>query len=65
MTKKNNCDSIDITEEFVNLPVQEIIKLLTFLEKNGYKKTYFDGYDAALYLLRIPTEIFEKKETDE
>ena len=50
--KNKKEDSIDITDEIAEWPVSDIIKLLVVLEKNGYKKTFFDGYDAAFYLLR-------------
>lgn len=45
-------DSFDITEEMATWPVRDIIKLLDVLERNGYTRTYFDGYDAAFYLIR-------------
>lgn len=48
-----NEDAINITDEIATWPIIDIIKLLTVLEKNGYKKPFFDGYDAAFYVLRI------------
>lgn len=45
-------DRVDITDEIATWHVRDIIRLLDFLEKNGYIKTYFDGYDASIYLIR-------------
>jgi hypothetical protein len=42
---------IDITDEIATWHVRDLIKLLDVLEKNGYRKTYFDGYDAAFYVV--------------
>lgn len=52
MTTNKKERSVDITDEFVEWPLKDFIKLLTFLEKNGYTVPYFDGYDAALYLIK-------------
>lgn len=43
---------IDITEEVAEYSVIDLIKLLQFLQKNGFNKTYFDGYNASICLIR-------------
>jgi hypothetical protein len=48
--------TIDITDEVATYPVKDLIKLLQFLQKNGFNKTYFDGYDASICLIRDITK---------
>lgn len=44
--------TIDITDEVATYTVKDLIKLLDFLQKNGFNKTYFDGYNASICLIR-------------
>jgi hypothetical protein len=53
-------DVIDITDEIATYPVEELIKLLSFLQKNGYTKTCFDGYNVCISLIRIRKKKDEK-----
>jgi len=45
---KRNEIEIDITDEVATYSVKELISLLQCLEKNGFSKTYFDGYNASI-----------------
>lgn len=56
-------EAMDITDEFEGWPLKDFIKLLTYLEKSGFNKTYFDGNDAALYLVRPRKCISPEQET--
>lgn len=47
---------LDITEQIAKWSVHEIRKLFEFLDQNGFVKMYFDGYDAAIYVLKPTSE---------
>jgi hypothetical protein len=46
-------DSIDITDEVATFSTKELANLLIFLDKNDFKKIYFDGYGAWIKVYRI------------
>lgn len=41
-------DKIDITDEVATYSTKDLSNLLVFLDKNGFKKIYFDGYNASI-----------------
>lgn len=45
-------DVIDITDEIAAWKVCDVIKLLQFLDRNGYSKFYFDGNGASIEVFR-------------
>lgn len=45
--------SLDITDEIATWPLKDTLLLLNFLEKNGFNEIYFDGYNAAIYILKV------------
>lgn len=46
-------DTIDITDEIALYSTKELSKLFEFLDKNDFKKMYFDGYNATIEVIRV------------
>ncbi len=45
-------DKIDITDEVSTYSTKDLASLLIFLDKNEFKKIYFDGYNASIEVFR-------------
>ena len=62
---KTNEIELDITEEVATYTVAQLIKLLKFLEKNGFQRVYFDGYNASISVFKYQPERLSEKTSKE
>ncbi len=46
-------DSINITDEVATYSSKQLADLLIFLDKNDFKKMFFDGYNSSVEVIRI------------
>ena len=56
---------IDISDEVATYTVSELIRLLKFLENNGFQKIHFDGYNASISVFKNQPERLSEKTSKE
>ncbi len=52
-------ETIDITDEVATWSTKDLGNLLLFLHRNGFERTFFDGYNASIEVIR------ERKKAEE